>query len=74
MSGNDLQLFSRWRGKRPQSAMTASGSEWRETLRDTGLMLSGIYQDLRGDLIDSFIDFGKWIKSGLRRLRTPRED
>lgn len=74
MSGNDLQLFSRMRGKRPQSALAAPGSEWRETLRDTGLMLSGIYQDLRGDLIDSFIDFGKWIKGGWRRLRTPRED
>lgn len=67
MARNELPMFSWRRTKRTQSAMTAPESEWRENLRDLGLMLSGIYQDLRGDIADSFADFIKWVREGLRR-------
>lgn len=72
MNSIDLQrLFSK-RSKRTQSVMTAPEPEWREGLRDTGLMLSGIYQDLRGDLAGSATDFGKWVRAGWRKMWSGR--
>lgn len=67
MTRNDLGIFSLHRSKRTQAVMTAPEPEWRENLRDLGLMLSGIYQDVRGDLADSFTDYVKWLRTGLRR-------
>lgn len=60
------------RSKRTQAAMTAPEPEWRENLRDFGLMVSGIYQDVRGDVADSLTDYFKWLRTGLRRAFTSR--
>ncbi|WP_196258405.1 hypothetical protein [Pelagibacterium limicola] len=67
-------MFSIRRSKRTQAVMTAPEPEWRENLRDLGLMLSGIYQDLRGDIAESFADFGKWVQTGVRRAFSARTD
>jgi hypothetical protein len=75
MARNDFgMIFGARRGKRTQAAMTAPESEWRENLRDLGLMLSGIYQDVRGDVADSFADYLKWLRTGLRRAFSGRVD
>lgn len=74
MARDDFELFTLLREKRTQSAMTAAEPEWRENMRDLGLMLSGIYQDLRGDLADSFADYVKWLRTGLRRALSSRND
>lgn len=60
------------RSKRTQAAMTAPEPEWRENLRDFSLMVSGIYQDVRGDVADSLTDYFKWLRTGLRRAFTSR--
>lgn len=72
MTRYDVEICTRRHGKRTQAAMTAPEPEWRENLRDLGLMLSGIYQDVRGDLADSFSDYIKWVRTGLRRVFTGR--
>lgn len=59
--------FARRRGKRAQPALTGPYAEWRDTLRDTGDMLSGIYQDLRGDLADAAADFARGLRRAWRR-------
>lgn len=74
MTRNETRIFQTRRNKRPQAAMTAPEPEWRENLRDLGLMLSGIWQDLRGDLADSFADYLKWLRTGLRRAFSQRAD
>lgn len=66
MARNDLQLTSRWRNRRTHSALTAP--EWLDAIRDFGLMLSGIYQDLRGDMSESWTDFTKWVRAGARKM------
>ncbi|WP_404403866.1 hypothetical protein [Pelagibacterium halotolerans] len=70
MSGNQIQLFSRRRGKRAQSAFAES--QWRDSLRDIGDMLSGIYQDLRGDLADGFSDIKRSVRWALRKIGSRR--
>ena len=65
-------IFARLRVRRTQPVMTAPEPEWRENLRDTGLMLSGIYQDLRGDTYEGFQHFSRWFKGGLRKLTSQR--
>lgn len=74
MARNDNSTIFRRRSRRTQSAMTAPEPEWVENLRDLGLMLSGIYQDLRGDTRETFHHFGRWVKGGLRRLTASRND
>ena len=71
MARNDLFPARR---RHTQAARAASHSEWRENMRDLGLMLSGIWQDVRGDLADSFSDYVKWLAAGLRRAFSPRAD
>lgn len=69
MSNNLVPLFSRRRaGTAPAS------SRWRESLRDLGDMLSGIYQDLRGDLAGSVADLKRSLRLDLRKLAPKRND
>lgn len=72
MAHNENSLLFRLRARRAQAAMTAPEPEWLDNLRDVGLMLSGIYQDLRGDARESYNHFRRWAKAGLRKL-TARE-
>jgi len=72
MARNENSLLLRLRARRAQAAMTAPEPEWVENLRDLGLMLSGIYQDLRGDARESYDNFYRWVKGGLRKLVSPR--
>lgn len=72
MAYRDDSIFTRLKLRRPQSAMTAPEPEWRENMRDAGLMLSGIYQDLRGDLQDGFYHFRRGVRAGIRRVFGPR--
>ena len=69
MARNDLFSMQR---RHTDAAMTAPEPEWRENMRDLGLMLSGIWQDVRGDLADSFSDYVKWLSAGLRRAFSQR--
>ncbi|WP_116654046.1 hypothetical protein [Pelagibacterium sediminicola] len=71
MARNDLFSMQR---RHTNTAMTAPEPEWRENLRDLGLMLSGIWQDVRGDLADSFSDYVKWLTAGLRRAFSQRAE
>lgn len=73
MAHNENSLLFRLRARRAQAAMTAPEPEWIEGLRDVGLMLSGIYQDLRGDARESYTHFRRWMKGGLRKLTASRE-
>lgn len=67
MSRNDDSIMSRFGLRRPQPAINAPEPEWRETLRDLGLMVSGIYQDLRGDAHENWRQFSAWIGGLFRR-------
>ncbi|MCD7061074.1 hypothetical protein [Pelagibacterium xiamenense] len=71
MPSNQIQLFSRRREKHPQSADLAA-SQWRDAMRDIGDMLSGIYQDLRGDLADGFSDLKRSVRWALRKISSKR--
>lgn len=71
MTRNELYSARR---KRTGAATLAPEPEWRENMRDLGLMLSGIYQDVRGDVATSFSEFIKWIAAGLRRAFSSRAD
>lgn len=62
------------RSKRTQAAINAREPEWRENLRDFALMVSGIYQDVRGDVAESITDYFKWLRTGLRRAFTSRNN
>lgn len=73
MAYKDSSIFTRFRSRRTQPAMTAAEPEWRENMRDLGLMLSGIYQDLRGDINDANLFMARSIKSAWRRLIGPRD-
>lgn len=74
MARNENSLLFRLRARRAQAAMTAPEPEWIENLRDLGLMLSGIYQDLRGDARESYGHFRRWVKGGLRKWISPRDN
>lgn len=57
-------LFRMARRRQRASAKTVSSfSTWRETLRDIGDMLSGIYQDLRGDISDGLAKSHKSMRA-----------
>lgn len=71
---NDLNRLFRRRSKRTDTVLTAPEPEWRENLRDLGLMLSGIYQDLRGDIADGAAWTGRSIASGWKNFWTRKSD
>lgn len=56
------------RRRRGFSTTPSPYAEWRHTMRDTGDMLSGIYQDLRGDLSDSLATMAKGVRANMRRV------
>lgn len=68
MAHNENSFLYRLRARRAQAALTASEPEWVENLRDFGLMVSGVYQDLRGDTRETLTHFNRWVKSGWRKL------
>lgn len=73
MARNDNWLLVRLRDRRTETAAMASEPEWLDNLRDIGLMLSGIYQDLRGDTRESYGHFRRWVKGGLRKFMGSRD-
>lgn len=74
MAYKDDSILARWKLRRAQPVMAPSESEWRENMRDMGLMLSGIYQDLRGDLQDGLYHFRRGVRAGMRKLWGNRPD
>ena len=74
MARNENSLLFRLRARRAEAAMTAPEAEWVENLRDLGLMLSGIYQDLRGDTRETYGHFRRWVKGGIRKFIGPRDN
>lgn len=71
MAHNDNSIISRSKFRRTPLSVTVS--EWGENVRDLGLMLAGIYQDLRGDSNETWRNFRDWIKDSLRKSTGSRE-
>ncbi|SDG65455.1 hypothetical protein [Pelagibacterium luteolum] len=70
----DNSIFARFKTRTPQPVLDGPEPEWRENMRDMGLMLSGIYQDLRGDAGDSYGHFRRWLVGGMRKFFASRSD
>lgn len=71
MAHNENSVLIRRRLRRIHPAITAPEPEWRENLRDFGLMLSGIYQDLRGDARESYSYYLRRARDGRRKRGAP---
>lgn len=74
MAYRDNSIFAWLKQRGPQPILEGPEPEWRETMRDMGLMLSGIYQDLRGDAGDSYDHFRRWLVGGMRKFFSSRPD
>lgn len=74
MAHNDNSIFPRIRFRPSRQAAAAPEPAWRENMRDLGLMMSGVYQDLRGDTRETYSHFHRWLVGGLRKqfFRAPR--
>ncbi len=72
MANDSTPLWARSKSKRGQNTLTASEPEWLVSARDFGLMIAGIYQDLRGDAIGAVQLAGKGIRGTLRKLNGNR--
>lgn len=71
MARNHDSLISR--SKPAPHAVRLEEPEWRENMRDFGLMVSGVYQDLRGDAYETWRHFTGWIKDSLHKPHRTRE-
>lgn len=67
MAYKNNSIFPRIKFRSSQPSIAAPSPEWRENMRDFGLMLSGIYQDLRGDSRETYSHFRRWLVGGLRK-------
>ncbi|HWJ86622.1 MAG TPA: hypothetical protein VNS12_00950 [Pelagibacterium sp.] len=67
MAHKQDSVLIRQRPRRIHAAISAPEPEWRENLRDFGLMLSGIYQDLRGDAREGYSYYFRRARDGRRK-------
>lgn len=67
-------IFARFKARGSQPVLDGPEPEWLGNMRDMGLMLSGIYQDLRGDAGDSYGHFRRWLAGGVRKFFSSRSN
>lgn len=67
MPHKDNSIFPRIRFRSTEPSIAEPKPEWMENMRDFGLMLSGVYQDLRGDARETYSHFHRWLVGGLRK-------